>query len=295
MAKGICTNFGNCNNADGRKEFDIIPGSENKCPECGRDLREVKPNPPKDFAKYVILGILILLAGAGMLFYQKLKTPHPPMKPEVASGLNPIKSATDSGPTPTPETKSETKTETSPLPKPETKSETKPETKPETKSEPTQKAEPSTAPESAQANAPKTDREAVKEAIHLVSNGLLLVKQNKLSEAEAAFKAAAQKDPDNDQAFGNLGTISISLGKPDEGMEPLRKAIELNPYNYVWRLNMAKVYSLSGDKEKAIFELRSAIDHGSDKKQILKQELRSSDFNNIRNEEAFVKLMQKLK
>lgn len=130
----------------------------------------------------------------------------------------------------------------------------------------------------------------IKKSLHLVSEGLKYVKKNKFQEAESAFRTASQKDPQNDQAFGNLGAVYIILGKHSEAFVPLLKAISLNPKNSIWHLNIAELYSIKGEKDKALEELETAITNGFREK----DKLNTFNFKALENDPKFVELINKI-
>ena len=126
--------------------------------------------------------------------------------------------------------------------------------------------------------------------MQLVSDGLNLAKQNKFQEAEPAFKEASQRDPNNDQAYGNLGSVYIALGKHSEALDPTQKAINLNPKNPIWHLNLAELYSMKGEKEKALSEIELAINNDFHDK----NKIKSFNFKTIEKDPKFKELMQKI-
>lgn len=77
-----CLNYGNCNNADSKKVFEIPEGEDLKCPECGNEmLQEVK----KGLNWVLILTAVIAIAAIGGVVYyltsdkggQKVDTQEP--------------------------------------------------------------------------------------------------------------------------------------------------------------------------------------------------------------------------
>lgn len=61
-----CLNYGNCNNADSKKVFEIPEGEDLKCPECGNEmLQEVK----KGLNWVLILTAVIAIAAIGGVVY----------------------------------------------------------------------------------------------------------------------------------------------------------------------------------------------------------------------------------
>lgn len=128
-----------------------------------------------------------------------------------------------------------------------------------------------------------------KAAMTLVSEGLKLIKENRLQEAADKFRTATEKDPNNDQAFGNLGAAYSALGKQDEALDASMKAISLNTPNPIWHLNAAELYSKKGDKNKALDELEAAFNNGFNEVDKIKR----FNFKNIENENRFKEIVRK--
>lgn len=127
-----------------------------------------------------------------------------------------------------------------------------------------------------------------KTAMTLVSDGLKLAKENNLQAALDKFKTAIEKDPTNAQAFGNLGAVYIALGRASEALDASIKAVQLEPKNPIWHLNVAELYSMNGDKRKALDELETALKN--DFRDTAK--LKSFNFSNIENDPKFKELVQ---
>jgi len=128
-----------------------------------------------------------------------------------------------------------------------------------------------------------------KSAITLVSDGLKLVKENNLQGAIEKFREGTQKDPKNDQAWGNLGAAYIAIGKHETALEPSKTASSLNPKNPLWHLNLAEIYSIKNDKKNALDEIELAIRNGFNDMASLK----NFNFKNIENEKRFIELVRK--
>lgn len=151
----------------------------------------------------------------------------------------------------------------------------------ETKTVPPKPSEPVSPPIAAQADQ--------KAAMTLVSEGLKLIKENRLQEAADKFRTATEKDPNNDQAFGNLGAAYSALGKQDEALDASMKAISLNTPNPIWHLNAAELYSKKGVKNKALDELEAAFNNGFNEVEKIKR----FNFKNIENENRFKEIVRK--
>jgi Flp pilus assembly protein TadD len=68
------------------------------------------------------------------------------------------------------------------------------------------------------------DVEFVHEADELVQEGLELYLEGEIEEAEAKYRAALDRRPDDASALYNLGTLLRVAGRKDEALATLRKA-----------------------------------------------------------------------
>ena len=71
--------------------------------------------------------------------------------------------------------------------------------------------------------------------------GMIWLSQNKLKEAEAAFKGVVRLNPEDYQAYGNLGIICLRDGRLEKAEQYLRAAVRLNPEDTVARQNLEAV------------------------------------------------------
>ncbi|WP_040476847.1 O-linked N-acetylglucosamine transferase, SPINDLY family protein [Paramagnetospirillum caucaseum] len=85
------------------------------------------------------------------------------------------------------------------------------------------------------------------DGLHL--SGLAAMQKGELKEAERLIRGAIAASPKAAAYHGNLGTVLISAGRPDQAMECYRRAVELDE-SYVdgWR-NMASLAARTGDHE----------------------------------------------
>ncbi len=77
-------------------------------------------------------------------------------------------------------------------------------------------------------------------------------------KAEAAYKRAITLNPDKGEAYASLGAVKIAEEKFDEAVENLKRAAELEPKIAVIHANLAVAYALSGDKDAAEAEFKTA-------------------------------------
>lgn len=80
--------------------------------------------------------------------------------------------------------------------------------------------------------------------------GMIWFSQNRMKEAEAAFKGVVRLNPDDAQAHGNLGIICLRDGRLKQAEQYFRTALRLNPDDTVARQNLERlVRSKSADQK----------------------------------------------
>jgi adenylate cyclase len=98
------------------------------------------------------------------------------------------------------------------------------------------------------------ERDAGRSTAHFAM-GVLRRMQNRSSEAQREFETAIALDPNDARAFYQLGVTLMFLGRPEEGIPYLRKAIRLDPdnpdvTNHYWALGTCHL--LLGQVDEAI-------------------------------------------
>jgi tetratricopeptide (TPR) repeat protein len=92
----------------------------------------------------------------------------------------------------------------------------------------------------------------------LLSSGLLLEKQNQLSEAEQSYKAALSLAPDSADAMTALANVYMRGRHFPEAQEVLRKLVALHPEDSAAQMQLGRILAASGQKEDAIVQLQAA-------------------------------------
>lgn len=118
----------------------------------------------------------------------------------------------------------------------------------------------------------KMDSAEVEKSVLIMRNrtlGLAYLEENKLEEAENAFKELIALAPDEALGYTNLGIVYMRMGKYDEAEVQLKKAVELSPDDPDIRLNLAKVYDLVDKEEASRKELEKTIEIDPDHVQSL--------------------------
>ncbi|MFH1463573.1 MAG: tetratricopeptide repeat protein [Pseudomonadota bacterium] len=87
--------------------------------------------------------------------------------------------------------------------------------------------------------------------------GLTRFEQERLEEAEAAFRRAIQIEPDDHDVQNNLGFLLLVRGRPEEAVPLLRRALELQPDQLRARSNLGFALAAQGLDREAIEVFRA--------------------------------------
>jgi uncharacterized protein (AIM24 family) len=99
------------------------------------------------------------------------------------------------------------------------------------------------------------DRDAVDQA---VSRGSELLKQGKLDDAQAAFRAALAIDADNPRVLALLGLAHFRGNQYERARAIYEELVERMPTDASYRLNLGLVYLKLGDAPRAIHSLEAS-------------------------------------
>ncbi|MCA9194741.1 MAG: tetratricopeptide repeat protein [Planctomycetales bacterium] len=92
-----------------------------------------------------------------------------------------------------------------------------------------------------------------------VSKALAIHQSGDLENAENAYREILQKDPQNANATQLLGALLIQLGRVDEAVPLLEKAIEICPHAAAYHVNLGTAYSRQKRFEEAIACYRRSL------------------------------------
>jgi serine/threonine-protein kinase len=77
------------------------------------------------------------------------------------------------------------------------------------------------------------------------------LRAGRYAEAAAGAARALEDDPGLDRGHATLGWAQIKMGKPEEGLAALERAVALTAANTQWRAQLAQAYAETGHTEKA--------------------------------------------
>ena len=94
----------------------------------------------------------------------------------------------------------------------------------------------------------------------LITQGECLAKLERLTEAEAAYRAAVDEDPRSDRAHTGLGAVLVLQKKHEEALPCFRQAIDLNPRSDKAFCGMGLALWATGKHERALEAFMKALD-----------------------------------
>ncbi len=126
------------------------------------------------------------------------------------------------------------------------------------------------------------DSENPDAAIYLANSYLV---KGDLSQAERYFKKTLEIMPHNIEAHNNLGFIYKGQRRYDEAAEHFKEAIRIGTESYMPFFNLASVYALSGDAEKALKWLSRGRRYMN--RRVVESIREHADFDSIRDDPRF--------
>ena len=79
------------------------------------------------------------------------------------------------------------------------------------------------------------------------------------TQAIGIYEKIIQQDPQNSEAYNNIGELYGNMGQPERALPYFVKATELNPMNGVYYSNLALVLHCQGHVEEAISNYSKSI------------------------------------
>ena len=92
--------------------------------------------------------------------------------------------------------------------------------------------------------------------------GIALTNKKQFPEAIAEFKRSLAVDPQNKEAYLNLGNLQLGLGNYEEALAIYLEGVRIDPRGAVLHNNMAVIYFKKGDYEQALVHARKAEELG---------------------------------
>lgn len=99
--------------------------------------------------------------------------------------------------------------------------------------------------------------------------GLAYLEEFKLEEAEKEFLKFIDLAPEEKFGYANLGLTYLRMARYPEAEKELDKAIRIDPKDPDIRLIMATVFKMNNERDRAIAELKDALDFAPDHVKIL--------------------------
>jgi tetratricopeptide (TPR) repeat protein len=107
---------------------------------------------------------------------------------------------------------------------------------------------------------PKDSKQKSVELMTTQTMGLAYLEEFKLDEAEKEFIKFIKLAPKEKLGYANLGLAYLRMGKYPEAKKQLFEAIKIDPKDPDIRLLLATVYQMNDERDKAIAELRAALE-----------------------------------
>ena len=119
--------------------------------------------------------------------------------------------------------------------------------------------------------------------------GMIYLDQGKLNEAEPPFLRLVEVDPEQVHAYVHLAWIYRRTTSLEKAVETIQKALELNPKFPIALYNLSCYRAVQGQTEEALKLLGEAITQEKEYRDLARTD---SDFDSVRNTEAFRKLTE---
>jgi len=105
-------------------------------------------------------------------------------------------------------------------------------------------------------------QDPAKSRVYMDEGNKLMMNQSKFDEAITAFDQAVKYDKNNYEAYYLRGCAKVNAKKYKESLEDFEKAIELKPDYADAYFNIARVYTMLRDEDKACEYFKLADHYG---------------------------------
>ncbi|GAB5518723.1 MAG: FG-GAP-like repeat-containing protein [Rhodothermales bacterium] len=126
--------------------------------------------------------------------------------------------------------------------------------------------------------------EALAARTEALNIGLAYLEENRLTDAEAAFRQAIELVPSDAAGYANLGIVLLRRGEAEEAEAVLQQARDRSPADPAVRLTLAEVYQQQGDLEAARTEVAEGLNANPEHVPLLyrRAQLHTDDFDAYR-------------
>jgi tetratricopeptide (TPR) repeat protein len=97
------------------------------------------------------------------------------------------------------------------------------------------------------------------DALAWESRGYAAMLQSREQEAISAFEAALEGSPNREKSLFGAALTATQLGRADDGLKFWQRAIAMNPWNWEYHDEIAKIYAARQDWKKAAEHCRQAV------------------------------------
>lgn len=126
-------------------------------------------------------------------------------------------------------------------------------------------------------------------AINYIGKGQVLYAMERYKEAFKAFDKATSLNPERSDVWGMKGAALARLGRYDEAIASMNRGLKQDPDNPNNIYNRACIYSLKGDKARALADLKTAISLNPEFREYSRKD---KDFERLYDDEDFKKLTE---
>ena len=109
------------------------------------------------------------------------------------------------------------------------------------------------------------------------AQGMIRQKSGDFDGAIESYRATAKIAPKHTLALVNLGGLLYGGGRPAEAVDPLQRAIAIDPQNRPARNNLAHALFAVGEVDAALAEVELALEHQPDSYELHRLHLQIND------------------
>jgi tetratricopeptide (TPR) repeat protein len=125
------------------------------------------------------------------------------------------------------------------------------------------------------------------ESSNWVGKGQMLYAMKHYQEAVYAFNRSIEMGPERADVMGMKAAALARLGRFDDAFTAINRVLELSPDDAVGYYNRACIYSIQGNREKALADLKKSVTLN---KKMKSEAQRDEDFSGLRSDPEFIEL-----